>query len=571
MEQIKKVLGKYRISGNEIIFKTCPYCKATGKDNEYKFSINKRSGLFKCFRGKCNAKGNIRQLGKFLNVRVYDDYIINPTERNYQLPVKKVNPVKKDLYDYFSKRGISEDTVDFAEIRQDGKRIVFEYFNEQGILTFRKFKTFTDKRISREKDTKPIFYMMNKVNSESKTLIITEGEEDCLSLYEIGYDFAVSLPSGSSDISCVSHNWNWLQTFKTFIIWTDDDSAGRKAEQELIKRLGREKCKIVNHKANDINETLVKFGRQAIVNIVENADYLPISKVKTANDYDIFINEEEHLKSTFNVINQSMEGGYRKGELVIWTGHRGTGKTTILTQELATLIKQSEKVCIYSAEVRNRNVLKNFYKQCSGEQNIDSFNSSYFKGKYYTPKKENVIKINKWINDNFFMIADDFDEDKLDLFEIFAQLVIQKGVTTFIIDNLMTVVRQDRDINHNQSEFMKRCKLFVKKYDTTIHIVAHQRKLNEEHSKRFRPSISGISGSANIGNIVDVVIGIARVSLQMKQNEPEKYDYDSELLILKERVTGNEGKFTKLYFNKPSLRFIENSENINYRLGWERL
>ena len=584
MREIINSLGKHKTSGNEIIFATCPFCSGGQNKDKYTFSINERSGLYFCQRGKCNVKGNLQQLGKKLNIRVSDNRFIT-TERSFKLPTKKVNPAKKDLYEYFNKRGISEDTVDFAEIKQDGQNMVYDYYDEQGKLTFRKFKSFVGKKISREKDTKPIFYMMNKVNNESDTLIITEGEEDCLSLYEIGYDFAASLPSGSSDISCLSHNWNWLQTFKTFIIWTDDDEAGYKAEKEIIKRLGKSRCKVVKHKKKDINETLMMLGRQAIVNIVEDADFLPISKVSGVYDYDIFeVKEEDHIPSAFGIVNRCTEGGYRRGEVIVWTGHRFTGKSTMLQQDVATFIKSGEKVCIYSAEMINPRILKSFYRQCSGSDNVEEHKSKYYDGTYFMPTKPNVDKMNKWLYNNLFLISDDFDSYEDDLFDIFEQLIYQKGVSIFVIDNLMTVVKQDANINHNQSEFFKKCERFVKKHRAIIHLVSHQRKLSEDNIRKFRPTLAGIAGTSNIGNATDICIGVARISNKMKDimetkknkdNENElqtpKYNYDGELIILKERVSGVEGEMDKMFFDKKSLRFVSNWNDVNYKLGWEEL
>ena len=571
MQSIINAIGKHKISGNEIIFETCPFCKNGSGNDKYKFSLNKRSGLYFCQRGSCKAKGNLRQLAQKMNVRLFNDNFIT-TEKNFVKPSRKVNDPNKKLYDYFDKRGISEDSVDFANIQQDKDRIVFDYFDEQGNLTFRKYKTFIGKIISREKNTKPIFYMMNKVDNESETLIITEGEEDCLSLYEIGYNFAVSLPSGSSDMNCITYNWNWLQTFKTFIIWTDDDTAGHKAEQELIKRLGREKCKVVKHQENDINDTLVKRGRQTIVNIIESAEFLPISSVKGVYDYEIYSNNEEpRVKSSFDFINQKTEGGFRYGEVVIWTGYTSSGKSTILQQDLTSYINQGSKCCVYSAEMINERILRNFYRQCAGESKIFSKNSLYYDGKIYFVGHKNVDTINMWLNENIFFIVDTFDPEKSDLFGIFSQLIAQKGVDIFVIDNLMTIVNQNSEINHNQSEFIKKCMVFAKAHNVIIHVVAHQRKLSEEHNKRFRPTKGGISGSANLGNAVDIVIGIARIPFFIKSDEENKINYDGEIIMLKERATGNEGYKSPLWFNKKSLRFSEIEDNFELKLGWEAL
>ena len=58
---VEKHLGTYRIKGKEIEIKECPFCKNT----EYKFSINKNTGLYQCWRGSCeNSKGHINTLFK---------------------------------------------------------------------------------------------------------------------------------------------------------------------------------------------------------------------------------------------------------------------------------------------------------------------------------------------------------------------------------------------------------------------------------------------------------------------------------------------------------------------------
>ena len=58
---VEKHLGTYRIKGKEIEVQECPFCKST----EYKFNINKNTGMYQCWRGSCeNSKGHINTLFK---------------------------------------------------------------------------------------------------------------------------------------------------------------------------------------------------------------------------------------------------------------------------------------------------------------------------------------------------------------------------------------------------------------------------------------------------------------------------------------------------------------------------
>lgn len=44
-------------------------------------------------------------------------------------------------------------------------------------------------------------------------------------------------------------------------------------------------------------------------------------------------------------------GGFRDGELTVWTGRRGKGKSTVLGQILLESVNQGRKVCAYSGEL----------------------------------------------------------------------------------------------------------------------------------------------------------------------------------------------------------------------------
>lgn len=78
-------------------------------------------------------------------------------------------------------------------------------------------------------------------------MYITEGELDAASFVTIGRRDVVSVPSGANS------NLTWLDRFipthfedkKTIYIAVDEDSAGLKLRDELLRRLGTERCRIV--------------------------------------------------------------------------------------------------------------------------------------------------------------------------------------------------------------------------------------------------------------------------------------------------------------------------------------
>ena len=62
-----------RESGNEIQFKTCPYCHGGEHGDKYTFAINSKTGKYNCLRASCARRGHFvtlaRDLGYGLDFR----------------------------------------------------------------------------------------------------------------------------------------------------------------------------------------------------------------------------------------------------------------------------------------------------------------------------------------------------------------------------------------------------------------------------------------------------------------------------------------------------------------------
>ena len=111
----------------------------------------------------------------------------------------------------------------------------------------------------------------------SRTLVITEGELDCLSVaqafksYKTGTIFpCVSLPSASGTTS-VLLNRDWVNQFETVILMFDQDEAGRKATDTVAKMIKAGKCRVAKLPEKDPNDTLVKHGGKAILQAIWDA------------------------------------------------------------------------------------------------------------------------------------------------------------------------------------------------------------------------------------------------------------------------------------------------------------
>ena len=190
--------------GDELMFRECPYCHGRGKGNEYKFSINLKTGLYKCMRASCGAHGNMIDIARDFGFDLgngFEYYQPRKVFREFKRPEKKIEP-KSAAVEYLESRGISKEITTEYEItvkKDDENILIFPFYSDDGTIIprikYRAIKTAPKgSKEWYEKDCKPILFGMNHCNTECGRLVITEGQIDSLSLAEAGIENAVSVP-----------------------------------------------------------------------------------------------------------------------------------------------------------------------------------------------------------------------------------------------------------------------------------------------------------------------------------------------------------------------------------------
>lgn len=283
--------ARTRESGDELQFKICPYCRSS-KD-QYKFAINLKTGQFHCLRASCGVKGNMITLHKDFGFslgqeadRYYDG------EKKYRdLGKARKIEVKPAAIRYMQSRGISEAVTKRYGIttqKANENILVFPFMDTGGSLRFVKYrKTDFDKTKDNakewcERNCMPILFGMSQCNLQNKTLIMTEGQIDSLSVAEAGFENAVSVPTGKNGFTWVPHCWDFLQNFETLIVFGDHE----RGEITLLSDMEQRFHGTVKHvrpedyrDCKDANELLQKYGPDAVKAAVNNAEPSPIREV----------------------------------------------------------------------------------------------------------------------------------------------------------------------------------------------------------------------------------------------------------------------------------------------------
>lgn len=153
---------------------------------------------------------------------------------------------------------------------------------------------------------------------ENKTLVITEGQIDSLSVAEAGIENAVSVPNGARGFTWVPYCWNWFSKFEKLIVFGDFEKGSMTLLNELETRFPGSVYAVQEadyRECKDANEILQKHGKEAVKAAVENAKPLPVRRVKDlSNVKNVDIYSMDKIKSGIKSIDNII-GGFMRGRL----------------------------------------------------------------------------------------------------------------------------------------------------------------------------------------------------------------------------------------------------------------
>ena len=570
---------KYQQRGDELQFKYCPYCR-NKTDDKNTFAINLRTGQFKCLRASCGAKGNMITLAKDFGFSLghdVDEYF-NRRKRYRDLSRYPRPIVRPPAVAYMESRGISAAITErygLTTQKDHDNILVFPFFDENGKMQFIKYrKTDFDKEKDRnkewsEKDCKPILFGMDQCDVDnSGLLVLTEGQIDSLSVAE-AFDEninAVSVPTGCNGFTWVPYCWDFLSKFKTLIVFGDHEKDHITLLDEMQKRF-KGTVKHVRPEdyqdCKDANELLQKHGKQAVVDAVERAVIVQNKRIKKLSEVQAKnMSEVPGINTGISQLDKLL-GGFYYGQLIILTGERGLGKSTLGSQFIVNAIDQGVTTFCYSGELMDWMFQSWLDRQCAGRNYINTT-----KG----PRGEDVHLIDavalelihKWYDEYCFIydnsvVNSDEDENET-ILETIETAVKQYGCRMLMIDNLMTAIADDlsSDLYRQQSAFVRKLAEMAKRYDVIILLIVHPRKRT---GKTF--DNDEVAGSSNITNLADVVMNY---SLPKDDNDEHP---DRILQITKNRLNGRTNyDGIPLWYEEKSKRILEGIGIDNKEFGW---
>lgn len=386
----------------------------------------------------------------------------------------------------------------------------------------------------------------------SVSLIITEGEMDALAVIECGIPYVVSVPDGApppvvnarqdeaiepehdTKYGYIFNNWDALKPIRTIIIATDNDEPGRRLADELVRRLGRVRCRFVSYPVGckDFNEVLLQHGADEVNQVLRYAQPYPLSGVYTFAELppEPALNP---LSTGWGRLDQYLKPSIPA--FMVVTGTAGAGKSTWVNQMVAQMsIEHNISIAIASFEMR-----------------INPFISDSLLQVYRYKKGDNGAE--SWLENNFAFIApeptkesDQYDVDWL--IERATMAVIRYGIRILVIDPWNEIEHAHRKFE-SQTEYIgrsiKALKRFGREFEVLVILVAHPSKSGASKAPADI-TLYDISDSANFANKADFGVVIAQTP----------GSYETNVMITKVRhrpATGNLGMLTLTFIPEKGM------------------
>lgn len=532
--------------GNEIKFQRCPYCNSS-KQDQWTFSVNGVTGAFCCPRASCGAQGHFVELA-----RDFDFPLESIAPRQYkELPrVRLLTSTPAE--EYLFRRGIRKEVTRAYGITtnpKDQNQLIFPFYRSTKDadgqvyekMEFVKYRLIDyDKSRHKAKEwcesgCKPILFGMDHCDpAKSRTLVITEGQIDSLSLASAGIPNAVSVPNGARGFTWVEHCKDFVAQFDTIVVFGDCERGSITLVSEMREMFPNVKIRTPRLKdylgEKDANDILQSFGEKALRTAVEKAEcYQPATIREMADVEPVNLDDVPHFRTLFPKLDHAL-GGFYEGQLITLTGKRGTGKSTIASMFAVAALWQKWNVLFYSGEMADYEVKRWIDFQIAGEKAIQERVYTASTGYYLAPEQEQQLA--DWYRHRLFLVDNVAMEEQehTDLTAELETAVRTYGVRFVIMDNLMTAIDAGENVYLEQSRFARKLKALARKLHIVILLVAHPKK-----SRASELDSDEISGSGDVANLSDTVIALDRV----KQKNDDDTEYLQTLLaVQKNRATG---------------------------------
>lgn len=451
-------------------------------------------------------------------------------------------------------RKITQKTVELYRVLQQNGKHYYPYYKDGKLIAV---KTRLPDKAGFPWSGSPgqvELFGQNLFPSGGNTITIVEGELDALSAYQMLNEPVVSVCSASTAVSDLKRNYEWVNSFKKIIFAFDNDKAGQEAQSKAAGLFDPKKVRIMKlsqHKdASDylVNNNIKDFYEQHRT----AGPFTPDGIVSGSSLYDVLLRKPE-----YESVNYPWDGvndytyGLRTGELVTVIAGTGVGKTQFLRELVYGLLHTSKAnigVLFLEEPIRDTGL---------GLMSVHANKRLFLPDSEYS-KDEFDDAYKATLGSNRIFLYDSFGSNSIDrILGTIRYLVRALDCKYIILDHISIVVsdQSNGDERRALDEIATKLKTLTVELSVCIIMAAHLRRQpnGQSHEEGAAVSLSDIRGTAGIGQLSNIILGLER---NTQADDPAER-HIVRVRVVKNRFSGMTGLATHLRYHTDSGRLIE--------------
>ncbi|XP_030845441.1 twinkle protein, mitochondrial [Strongylocentrotus purpuratus] len=388
------------------------------------------------------------------------------------------------------------------------------------------------------RDFSPGLFGFHLVQPQHTEIILTANELDAMAVSEVIGQSALALPRGTAYLP--QEVLPLLEQFQKIVLWFGNDMRSWEAAKSFARKLNLKRCYFIrplDAHPGPLQALTKGLSLKTILRQATPMSHKSIVSFRALRDE--VLGELSHAEQVAGVkwkryplLNKHMKG-HRRGELTVFTGPTGSGKTTFMAEYSLDLCMQGVNTLWGSFEIQNVRLAKIMLTQfsmCNLEKNIDKFD--------------------RWA-DKFELLPLHFmtfhgQQSLKTVIDAMAHSVYVHDIEHVILDNLQFMVGvSERQLSVDRFAIYDNLIAAFRKFATEnschVSVVIHPRK--EKESDELQTA--SIFGSAKASQEADNVLILQ--DRRMTALKGRKY-----IQVVKNRFDGDLG-IIPLTFNKETL------------------
>lgn len=408
-----------------------------------------------------------------------------------------------------------------------------------------------------------------------KRIIITEGEIDCMSVYQVmsGKWPVVSIPSGIKDSeNAIRENMEFLSSYEEVVLCFDMDEPGREYAIRCAELLPPGKVKIVSMPRKDANAMLLQGETRALLTCLWEAQtHRPDGIIHASDVQDTDQDDRRIWPFPWKGLTIGLLG-QRSHEITMWTSGTGMGKSTILRHIIAHNLEHGLRVGVCMLEESVSETLDDIISLKIGKP-VRQIRAARELNTALAEYNEEAVD---------FGVVDDLTEEEYDtarhevgrwplyfydhqgvrdldgIMLKIEYMVVALKCEVIVLDHITAVIAGSTGLHGGErrgiDELMQSLRSLVSRTGVHLDLVS---QLKKPEGKPFeeggRVTAAHLRGSGSLASVPNTIVAIER-----NQQDPDPRRANTSVVrVLKGRFTGKTGMICALLYDNATSRVEE--------------